>query len=335
MVGSIRVPPRFAALAHHFTAQDITVGGVSGGRTSALMHVLALLANPDDTLYQGGYANTGKEHEGTLTFLDRLQKATGRPLRWLEFRKPATFGARPREARYATVDHATASRNGQPFVDFLETLAEFRATHKGEGPVAPNPVQRICTAYMKVKPMAQYSLSIAPSGFDKFIGLRADEPRRVARISAADTSTVTHRTPLADAGITKADVLAFWAAQDFDLEIPEYLGNCNKCFLKDEADIAQSYWEEPGDGQWWLDIQDRFGNFRGNRNAPMRLVFAEAAVRMTIIRPAVAAGQAPELPPGFDPRRFTLLVRQERKRLVEGPTGFSCACEASQAFVDE
>lgn len=327
-VGAIEIPADFRTLLPFFVARGPTMGGISGGRTSALMHVLALAANADDK-YIGVFANTGKEHAQTLVFLDALGRATARPLRWVEFRPPQHLGEGAKNARFAAVDFATASRDGTPFVAFLETLAAFRRVHKNLGPITPGPNMRVCTAYMKVRTMYKFSVEHFGREHDKFIGLCADEPHRVGRIRGQDTAAVTHRTPLSDAGITHADVLDFWRHAPFDLEIPEYLGNCNKCFLKDEADIARSFYEEPEDGQWWLDLQDRFGDFRKGKT-PMRVVFAEAAVRMEHIVAPLSRGQEPECPSGFDPYRWKLLLRQEKRRAKHGAPAFSCACESAQ-----
>ena len=332
-VGSIQIPDKLMEVAHKFKTSGRTFGGVSGGRTSGLMHILSLAVNSDAD-YTALFANTGKEHDKTLVFLDNIQKHTGRPLVWLEFQKPETFGARPRESGFKVVDFESANRAGVPFVEFLEMLEEYRRVQKDEGPVAPHASMRICTAYMKVKVQHKYALSFEPSGYDKFVGLRADEPDRVRSLMNANTKKVESFCPLYDAGITKQDVLDFWKTQPFDLDIPEHLGNCNKCFLKDHADISQSYYEEPWDGQWWLDLQDRFGDFKRG-DVSMRQLFSEAPVRLEVVRPAVMSGVIPECPQGFDPYRFKLIVRNEQRILKEGKKAFSCSCEAAQGFDDD
>ena len=80
------------------------------------------------------------------------------------------------------------------------------------------------------------------------IGLRADEPRRVARVLARnglDTGDPERAkremtdgeivcVPLADAGVTNDDVLEFWAGRDWQLALPAdaNLSNCVYCFMK-------------------------------------------------------------------------------------------------------
>ena len=80
------------------------------------------------------------------------------------------------------------------------------------------------------------------------IGLRADEPRRVARVMSrnhlgsddpermkrAMTDGEIVCTPLADAGVANDDVLSFWEDRDWRLALPPdaNLSNCVFCFME-------------------------------------------------------------------------------------------------------
>ena len=48
--------------------------------------------------------------------------------------------------------------------------------------------------------------------------------------------------PLADAGATKADVLAYWKSSPFDLQLDPAgdLGNCTLCFMKARAKVVSA-----------------------------------------------------------------------------------------------
>lgn len=334
-VGTLTLPPALEAKLPFFRTTRRTLGGISGGRTSALMHVLTLAANGPDAPYIGLFSNTGREHPATLDFLRDLEAATERPLVWTEFVPPPVWGQAPRYARVREVTYDTASRDGTPFVDFLETLAQFRRQQKDLPPTAPGHKHRLCTAYLKIRTMHRWALSQGFEDYDKFVGLRADEPDRVSTLASHDRGGVAHFTPLSRAGLTKADVLAFWAAQPFDLQIPEHLGNCTACFLKDEADLAQVLYEEPiADAAWWIRVQEAYGSFRRSRRSYAE-VLAEAPVRLEVVRPALARGETPVCPEGFSPRRFLLITRQEQRRLRTPSTGFSCACEGAQLAEDD
>lgn len=300
--------------------------GTSGGRTSALL--AALMPDTVTLMFQ----NTGKEHPKTLEFVARLQDALGREIVWLEFRPPVTMGLAPRFSRVERVTYETASRKGEPFVAFLETLAAFRAKEKGLPPVVPHPRGRICTAYMKMRVQQRYVDEVLKidEEYEYYVGLRADEPGRVSRLRSGSSNEGLKllRTPLADAGITKADVLRFWSQQKFDLEIPEYLGNCTGCFLKDQSDIARVL-EDPEEAAFWIGLEERFGKFgQGNGFSAMA---EEAPVRKSI-RESLHKNEQPVYA-GDDPtkaKRFLRLVKDETRRYTEGAAQFSCSCESAE-----
>jgi hypothetical protein len=65
---------------------------------------------------------------------------------------------------------------------------------------------------------------------------------------------------MADAGLSKQDVAAFWGAQTFDLRLANIggktpLGNCDGCFLKSEAARAALARDYPERAQWWADME--------------------------------------------------------------------------------
>lgn len=85
------------------------------------------------------------------------------------------------------------------------------------------------------------------------VGIRADEQRRAAKIDR-------HRRPLANAGITKEDVAAFWGSQPFDLELPNiggvtYHGNCDLCYLKGASQLKSLIKEDPSRADWWARME--------------------------------------------------------------------------------
>jgi hypothetical protein len=79
--------------------------------------------------------------------------------------------------------------------------------------------------------------------------------------------------PLADAGVTRADVLAFWRSQPFDLELRPGEGNCDLCFLKGvrlRQNIARA---RPDLLQWWIEREREIGaTFRAHEPAYAELL---------------------------------------------------------------
>jgi hypothetical protein len=71
--------------------------------------------------------------------------------------------------------------------------------------------------------------------------------------------------PLAEAGITKDEVGAFWRGSDFDLGLPNhngvtYHGNCDLCFLKGASQILSLIAEKPGRAIWWAAQENSISN---------------------------------------------------------------------------
>jgi len=66
--------------------------------------------------------------------------------------------------------------------------------------------------------------------------------------------------PLETAGVTRADVTAFWASQPFDLRLPNNdgntpLGNCDLCFLKGGSTILGIIRDRPELARWWAEAE--------------------------------------------------------------------------------
>jgi 3'-phosphoadenosine 5'-phosphosulfate sulfotransferase (PAPS reductase)/FAD synthetase len=87
------------------------------------------------------FANTGKEDEATLRFIDRCSKEWGVQIHWVERRFD--------EIGFERVTFETASRNGEPF----EALIRKRN-------YLPNPVSRICTSELKIRAQSKYLASL-------------------------------------------------------------------------------------------------------------------------------------------------------------------------------
>jgi 3'-phosphoadenosine 5'-phosphosulfate sulfotransferase (PAPS reductase)/FAD synthetase len=191
------------------------------------------------------FANTGKEDESTLRFVDRCSQEWGVPITWLEYR----FAPETKD-RYEVVTSKTASRNGEPF----EALIRARN-------YLPNPVSRFCTVELKVRVMHRHLKAMGWTEWDSMLGIRADEPRRLAKIGNQDYGKHEEKiAPLGPAGITKEDVGAFWRAMPFDLELPNnngvtIHGNCDLCYLKGASQILSLIQEKPERAVWWASME--------------------------------------------------------------------------------
>lgn len=230
-----------------FKIDSPTVVSFSGGRTSAYLLWRVLQANdglpPDAHVV---FCNTGKEHDATLDFVRDCGQAWGVTITWLEY---ASEGQRFRE-----VNHASASREGQPFADLISKRNYL-----------PNPVARFCTSELKVLTIERYMKAQGIDEFEQMLGIRADEKRRVAKLRQGN------RTPLVDANVSQNDVQAFWKAQPFDLALAfrdgvTNLGNCDLCFLKGPNQVLSIIRHAPARAIWWAEQEAKIGGtFRSDR----------------------------------------------------------------------
>ena len=218
----------------------------SGGRTSAYMLHKVLLNGGGQLPSQAKviFCNTGKEEEATLQFVNECSMRWNVPITWLE------FAVKNNEKISKVVDFETASRKGEPF----EAVINFYQ------PSLPNGRSRYCSSQMKTRTMHRYLKSLGWTEWDSFIGIRADEPRRVAKFRSNPHPESRHETvcmPLVPNNVSSKEVGAFWALQPFDLDLPNINGktmhgNCDLCMLKPKAQILSLITEKPEKALWWI-----------------------------------------------------------------------------------
>lgn len=226
----------------------------SGGRTSGYMLHRIVQAHggtlPDNVKVV--FANTGAEFDWTLDFVQRCSEAWDVPIIWLEFRHGYKGGHR-RERWAEVVTHATASRNKEPFDMLLESKR-----------IVPDRGRRFCTMQLKSFTVRRYLKSLGWSAWKNVIGFRADEGGRVDEKTANEMAAPGPETsifPLADAGINRPDVLRFWKAQNFDLELDADGdgGNCDGCFMFSAARLGRMFQKYPERMEWWPTTEAKFG----------------------------------------------------------------------------
>jgi 3'-phosphoadenosine 5'-phosphosulfate sulfotransferase (PAPS reductase)/FAD synthetase len=231
-----------------FKISEPTCISFSGGRTSAYMLWRVLQSNgglPDDAIVC--FANTGKEDEATLRFVQNCSKQWNVEIHWLEYRDA--------DIAFERVMYDTASRLGEPFEALINRYQ----------PSLPNGRSRYCSSYMKTRTMHRYLKSINWTEWDSFIGIRADEPRRVAKFRANPNPESKNETvcmPLVSIGISSKDIGNFWATNNFDLELPNINGktmhgNCDLCMLKPKSQVLSLIKEKPERALWWIKQEEQ------------------------------------------------------------------------------
>jgi len=224
---------------------------MSGGRTSAYLteKVLELQAHGyyGDVDFIITFANTGREHEKTLEFVNNCDK------RWrnLYDNKVVWLEAVVHDGRvpcsHKEVDFDSADRNGNVFE---EVVAKYGL---------PNGNFLHCTRELKENPILSYMKSLGEqvghtvdgelvkATYETWIGIRADEPKRLNGSRSGKQEKVF---PLADfhpfnnetdLRTFKWGVLDFWEDMPFDLDLPEHLGNCVDCHKKSFKKLKMVY----------------------------------------------------------------------------------------------
>jgi 3'-phosphoadenosine 5'-phosphosulfate sulfotransferase (PAPS reductase)/FAD synthetase len=237
-----------------FKIDSPTAIAFSGGRTSAYMLWRVIQANngilPNETKVV--FCNTGKEEEATYKFIQDCQIKWNVSIVWLEYE------VNNGEHGFKLVNFQIAARNGEP----------FDALIKHYEPALPNDRARYCSSYLKTRTSHRYLKSIGWTEWDCFVGIRADEPRRVSKFRANPNPEGKHETvflPLAQSGVSSKEVGNFWKSQDFDLGLPNINGktmhgNCDLCYLKPKAQILSLIKEKPERAIWWMNHEEQAAN---------------------------------------------------------------------------
>jgi 3'-phosphoadenosine 5'-phosphosulfate sulfotransferase (PAPS reductase)/FAD synthetase len=213
-----------------------TVISFSGGRTSAFMTIELL----KDERYRDAvviFANTGKENEATLNFVKRVNEYIGGRIIWLEYNPDP-------EIWFNIVTHDTASRKGEPFEALI-----------GKRKYLPNRVARFCTQDLKIMVMKKYCQRVLGwKNWTNMVGIRYDEPNRWAKSKSVERNEVFDvEHPLVRWKVTKPQVLEIWRRMPFNLEIEDYEGNCDLCFLKGKKKKQMIARKTPERFDWWID----------------------------------------------------------------------------------
>lgn len=222
--------------ADPFLIEGPAVISFSGGRTSGYMLWRCLEAGlSDETDVHVLFADTGKERDETYRFVEDCQHTWGVVIHHVE-------------------------RAGQ----FTQLITDRK--------FLPNPVMRFCTQELKIRPMRDWMLAKGYEHWTNVVGIRADEPRRVAKMREAAEKRWERwerwdiALPLADAGVTLDEVTGFWKRQAFDLQLKPHEGNCDLCFLKGYDKLKNIVRDRPDLAQWWSDQEVRMNaTFRRDR----------------------------------------------------------------------
>jgi hypothetical protein len=215
----------------------------SGGKTSAYMAYYLLNEWQDRHKYEflTVFANTGKEIEETLEFVNKCDKEFNLNLIWVESVVSKKYGE---GIKHKIVDFETCSRNGEPFESIISKYG------------IPSQGMPFCSDYLKKSPIRSFANSIGWSDYTTAIGIRIDEPKRLKKKSFK----VLY--PLAQLKyMTKQNINAWWDKQSFNLNIKSFEGNCDLCWKKSNRTLMTLLDEKPSLADWWLNMEKKYSNF--------------------------------------------------------------------------
>jgi hypothetical protein len=217
----------------------------SGGRTSAYMTwwLLNEWKDRDNWEFKIVFANTGKEHPNTHYFIDQCEIYWGLKIVWVEA-VPSNEG-KGWAVRHKEVNSWTASIHGQPFENMIIKLG------------IPSTNTPFCSDQLKRKAIESYLKSIGWDDYYKAIGIRADE---IDRVNDNWREKKIMYPLVKENPVNKKMVLDWWKGQEFDLEVPEGLGNCDMCWKKDIKTLTRNAKNYPERFDWWQEMTDKYGH---------------------------------------------------------------------------
>jgi len=204
---------------------------VSAGYSSVMMAIKIREWFPDHNIIYA-MANTSKEREESLEFMNDCDKHYNLNINWIE----AKFHKRGTGVSFKIVDFENLKRNGEIFEEGIKKLG------------IPSKINKWCNRDMKVEPLRKFADSIfGRNNYSIAVGMRADEMDRVKK----DYKENNTFYPLMDRGISTKDRNRFWKDQPIQISIPAYKGNCDLCFEKSNRKLMTILIEEPDKAEWW------------------------------------------------------------------------------------
>jgi hypothetical protein len=192
----------------------------SGGRTSGYMAWWLIQNKSDEYNFHFVFANTGLEHEKTLDFVNECDSRMGLNLTWIETVINPEIG---KGSEYRLTNYKSAIRDRSLFEDMIKAYG------------IPNSDYIHCNRELKTNPVKSWQREHKLRKAKVAIGYRTDE---TDRINPDNKNGQNFVYPLAFwHPTTKEQIRHWWDGQEFDLDLPEHLGNCKTCWKKSDRKL--------------------------------------------------------------------------------------------------
>lgn len=217
------------------------VCSVSSGYSSVMMAVKMKEWYPDAEIVNI-MANTSREREESLLFMNECDKHFGLNLVWVE----ADINKDPgKGTRHIVKTFEQLCRDGYVFEDGIIKYG------------IPSKVNKWCTRELKLSPINSYVKNeLGWSDYYTAIGIRADEIDRVSQNRLKNKLIY----PLVERGYTKNDRNLFWHKSPVKLDLPAFMGNCKFCHEKSNRKLTTEYILRPNDMDWNLNMECKYSN---------------------------------------------------------------------------
>ncbi|MCS6241527.1 phosphoadenosine phosphosulfate reductase family protein [Shewanella baltica] len=203
----------------------VHVVSFSGGRTSAyLVHLMEQKRKSENLDVRYVFMDTGAEHPKTYEFIRKVVNHYGIDLVCLRAKVDPKKGV---GISYQIINLDDCKHDLQPWKDVLAKYG------------TPYIHGAFCTRSMKTDPIEKFiAAELNNVKVHQWLGIRVDEPKRLR-----EKDGFSYLASISD--FEKEDVLKFWQEMPFNLDIPEWLGNCVFCIKKGVNKIALAAKQEP------------------------------------------------------------------------------------------
>lgn len=206
----------------------------SGGRTSAyLVHKMEIMRKQKSLDVEYIFMDTGCEHPKTYEFIRKVVELFDIELTCIRAQIHLVKG---KGVTYEIVDINDLKYDTSLFARMMEKHGN------------PYVGGAFCTSRLKTEPHDKYvNEKYGRGNYNTWLGIRADEPTRLR-----EKKNFWYLADISD--FTKEDVLDWWGQMPFDLEIPEWLGNCVFCIKKGINKVALAAKQEPERAAEWVKV---------------------------------------------------------------------------------
>lgn len=218
--------------------KDVHVVSFSGGRTSAyLVYLMEQKRTLEGWDVHYIFMDTGAEHPETYKFIKKMVNEWDIKLVCLRADINPKLGV---GVTYREVGIDELKPDLQPWRDMVAKYG------------LPTINAPRCTSRMKTEPHDKYCDKRWGIGnYQTWLGIRVDEPYRLKHFGKTidmfdDKSPRRPIRYLAEiSGYQKGDINEWWDKQEFNLNLPEHLGNCVFCIKKHEMKLIAAAQSEP------------------------------------------------------------------------------------------